>query len=235
MKYNNIPIIGILTIALCLSNIQTQAFDLFEKDRGKPPPPPPPPRPIISAKRQAQIPNPFRLRQQEQTRKTQKSRKPLPPQKDFLLRGTSRIGDKRMAILKAPDNKDFIQPLKDNVRTEIKHDKYQGYYLLSVDARQVQIEYPAESPCRKSNEEKGLECSQTDEGKTATLSLKRRKALPSPRKPPPVSKKPKKRDNKKKRKQQYKGFKRKVIKDEDVPPGMRVVRTPFGDRLVPKK
>ncbi len=230
MKYNNIPITLILTIALCLSNIQTQAFDLFEKDRGKPPPPPP--RPIISAKRQAQLPNPFRLRQQE--RKTQKSRKPLPPQKDFLLRGTSRIGDKRMVILKGPDNKDFIQSLKDNVRTEIKHNKYQGYYLLSVEAREVQIEYPTESPCRKSNEEKGLECSQTDEGKTATLSLKRRKALPSPKKPPPVSKKQKKRD-KKKRQQQYKGFKRKVIKDEEVPPGMRVVRTPFGDRLVPKK
>ncbi len=31
----------------------------------------------------------------------------------------------------------------------------------------------------------------------------------------------------------YKNFKRQVIKDEDVPPGMRVIHTPFGDRLVP--
>ncbi|MCK5521802.1 MAG: hypothetical protein KAI83_01595 [Thiomargarita sp.] len=49
-----------------------------------------------------------------------------------------------------------------------------------------------------------------------------------------LGKKPKKRDQKK-RKQQFQGFKRKVIKDEDVPPCMRVVRTLFGDRLVPKK
>jgi len=37
----------------------------------------------------------------------------------------------------------------------------------------------------------------------------------------------------KKRQQVYSQFQRTVIKDEDVPPGMRVVRTPFGDRLVP--
>ncbi|HID99598.1 MAG TPA: hypothetical protein EYP59_04825, partial [Thiotrichaceae bacterium] len=38
-----------------------------------------------------------------------------------------------------------------------------------------------------------------------------------------------------KRKELYKNFQKRVIKDEDVPPGMRVVRTPFGDRLVPIK
>lgn len=37
----------------------------------------------------------------------------------------------------------------------------------------------------------------------------------------------------KKRQQVYSQFQRTVIKDEEVPPGMRVVRTPFGDRLVP--
>jgi hypothetical protein len=37
----------------------------------------------------------------------------------------------------------------------------------------------------------------------------------------------------KKRQQVYSQFQRTVIKDADVPPGMRVVRTPFGDRLVP--
>jgi hypothetical protein len=37
----------------------------------------------------------------------------------------------------------------------------------------------------------------------------------------------------KKRQELYKNFQKQVIKDEDVPPGMRVVRTPFGDRLIP--
>jgi hypothetical protein len=53
--------------------------------------------------------------------------------------------------------------------------------------------------------------------------------------PPPVSpEEQRKRDEEqKKREEIYKNFKRQTIKDEDVPPGMRVVRTPFGDRLMP--
>lgn len=39
----------------------------------------------------------------------------------------------------------------------------------------------------------------------------------------------------KKRAERYKNFKPKVIRDDEVPPGMKVVRTPFGDRLVPLK
>ncbi len=38
----------------------------------------------------------------------------------------------------------------------------------------------------------------------------------------------------KRRKERYKKYQAKRIKAEDVPPGMKVVRTPFGDRLVPK-
>lgn len=37
------------------------------------------------------------------------------------------------------------------------------------------------------------------------------------------------------RRELYKDFKRRVIKDEEVPPGQKVIRTPFGDRLVPIK
>ncbi|OQW91363.1 MAG: hypothetical protein BWK78_04870, partial [Thiotrichaceae bacterium IS1] len=35
--------------------------------------------------------------------------------------------------------------------------------------------------------------------------------------------------------EKYKNFQRQFIRDEDVPPGMRIVHTPFGDRLVPNK
>lgn len=45
----------------------------------------------------------------------------------------------------------------------------------------------------------------------------------------------KREEARKKRAEKYKNFKPKRIKDEDVPEGMRVIRTPFGDRLVPKK
>ncbi|OQW94115.1 MAG: hypothetical protein BWK79_07530 [Beggiatoa sp. IS2] len=43
----------------------------------------------------------------------------------------------------------------------------------------------------------------------------------------------KREEERRKREELYKNFKRQTIEDKDVPPGMRVVRTPFGDRLVP--
>jgi len=91
MKYNNIPIIGILTTALCLSSIQTQAFDLFEEDRGKPPPPPPPP-PITAAKQQAQLPNPFQLRQQKSHAKLKNHANPYRPKKIFFFEAQVVLG-----------------------------------------------------------------------------------------------------------------------------------------------
>ncbi|MFK5969074.1 MAG: hypothetical protein QM487_02990, partial [Candidatus Marithrix sp.] len=152
-------------------------------------------------------------------------------------------GNKRAAILIAPNKKEFIQYLKSNKRTEIdskyiKSEKYESYYLLNVEAREVQIEYPINAPCRKDKDKDGVKCIEKSDGITiAALSLKERKALRPKR--TPVSTKPtinkKRNKNLEKRKEIYKNFKRKVIKDEDVPPGMRVVRTPFGDRLVPIK
>jgi hypothetical protein len=162
-----------------------------------------------------------------------------PPQKDFMIIGTSRIGDRRAVVLKGPDNKEFIQYFENNQRTAIKG--YPDYYLVSVEAREVKIEYSTEFPCSEDKQEKALTCEQSNNGKTfAVLKLKQRKALPPAKQPkkPQLSaadKAKKRAEAQKKRKELYKNFKRKVIKDEDVPPGMRVVRTPFGDRLVPIK
>jgi hypothetical protein len=151
----------------------------------------------------------------------------LKRQRDFVLQGTSRIGSRRAVVLKAPNNKQFILYFEDNVVTEIKD--YEGYYLLSVEPREIVIEYPEDAPCRKSNPKKGIICNEQDEGRTALLSLERNKIVAASSSQPQTAvasteEKPKKSK-----------FKRKVIKEEDVPPGMRVVHTPFGDRLIPVK
>ncbi len=155
-------------------------------------------------------------------KKRVKKRK-LKRQRDFVLLGTSRIGSRRAVVLKAPNNKQFIQYFEDNVVTEIKD--HEGYYLLSVEPREIVIEYPEDAPCRKSNGAKGIICNEQDEGRTALLSLEKSKIIASSPKPvtTATTEKPKTK------------FKRKVIKEEDVPPGMRVVHTPFGDRLIPVK
>ncbi|MCK5876370.1 MAG: hypothetical protein KAG43_01945 [Candidatus Marithrix sp.] len=232
----------IITFIVILFAINTQAFDLFNPERGNPPP-----KPIKNTSDSNKLQIPFTAKTSSIKPNRKEKPKKLLPQKDFALKGTSIIGNKRAAILIAPNKKEFIQYLKGNERTEIdstkylKSEKYQGYYLLEVNAREVQIEYPSNAPCRKDIEKNGVICTEKSGGITiASLSLKQRQALKAPKpvhKPKPLDTKTerdKKRQNAlEKRKKIYKNFKRKVIKDEDVPPGMRVVRTPFGDRLVP--
>lgn len=161
-------------------------------------------------------------------KKEMRKKRKLKRQRDFVLQGTSRIGNRRAVVLKAPNNKQFIQYFEDNVVTEIKD--YEGYYLLSVAPREIVIEYPEDAPCRKSNEAKGIICNQADEGRTALLSLEKRKTITSSSSNKPSTTTTKTSTEKPKTK-----FKRKVIKPEDVPPGMRIVHTPFGDRLIPVK
>ncbi|MBE9561487.1 MAG: hypothetical protein IMF12_01305 [Proteobacteria bacterium] len=231
-------IIIIFTSLLFVVNVQ--AFDLFNSERGKPPPKPLS-TPSTAGKNSNKLPIPFKAKASIKSTGKKKNGKLL-PQRDFALKGTSIIGDKKAAILVAPDKKEFIQYFKDNKRTPINSEKFKGYYLLKVTAREAEIEYPENAPCRKNKEKEGIKCIEKSGGITiASLSLKQRKALKAPRvpihKPLINAAKSNKRREKEleKRKKVYKNFKRKVIKDEDIPPGMRVVRTPFGDRLVPLK
>ena len=241
--------------ALILSGLfssYTFGFDLFNPDRGKSPAPqivPPPTLP--TSVRGGQLPEPF-PRARKPLPSIPKPPKPLLPQKDFILRGTSLIGKQRSVVLKGPDSKEFIQRLDNDQRTPITG--YPDYYLLSVSAREIQLEYPTDAPCRNDNPQQGIKCNKEDNGKTVLLSLQRQQALP-PKPVTPVqpssaqspatgssSNRPattleeiraRREEARKKREELYKNFQRRVIKDEDVPPGMRVVRTPFGDRLVP--
>jgi hypothetical protein len=217
-------------VLLSLCSLQIYAFDLFDADRGtdkataaaaaaaaltnatpppSPPPPPPPPPPA-----------------------------PAKPQQDFTLRATSRIGDSRSVILQGPDGREFVQHFVNNQRTPVRG--YPTYALLNVISRQAVIEYPTDSPCRTSNAAKGIQCKEN--GKIAEIKIIAKGAIAPPPPPPapppapnPVDEKNRADEELKKRQELYKNFQKQVIRDEDVPPGMRVVRTPFGDRLIPAK
>jgi len=214
-----------LTLVLIFLSGSCYGFDVFDQNRGKPPPPD---RPVPVVKKPPPKDTPFKKSRKRPSRPVRSQ-----PQRDFTLRGTSRIGKKRTAILKGPDNKDLVQRFENNQRTPIEG--YEGYYLLGVKAREVQIEYPKGAPCRKSNEQKGIEC----DGEIAILSLVQGRALPprrSARSRPP-SRPPTSRSarNRFPGPQSRNRPERKVIPPSEVPPGMRVVHTPFGDRLVPNR
>lgn len=251
MMNRSIQLGAIILAGFCSTHVL--GFDLFNPDRGKPQPSkiaPPPTFPTLAL---GQLPNPF-PRARKPLPPIPKPPKPLLPQKDFVLRGTSLIGKQRSVVLKGPDSKEFIQKLENDQRTPIAG--YPDYYLLNVNAREIQVEYPVDAPCRTDNPQQGIKCNKEDNGKTVALSLQRQQALP-PRPvpiPPPSQPSPvpspvaadstpppttldeiraRREEARQKREELYKNFQRRVIKDEEVPPGMRVVRTPFGDRLVP--
>jgi hypothetical protein len=223
----------IFTLAVFLLSNPILAFDLFNPERGKPPAP---------VRKAPQFPSRFQPAVPPKRTIPAPPPKKLLPQKDFTLLGTSRIGKKRTVILRGPDRNEFILRFK-NKRTPIK--KYKGYYLLKVEARDILIEYPEDAPCRRSNEKKGIICSADQ--KTATVSLKRGKAITplatAPRKtpsmPPPFTRQTQPpmapRPNRHPPQEGYKMPPKTKIKPENVPPGMRLIHTPFGDRLMPIK
>jgi hypothetical protein len=206
-------------LALLLSGtISANEFDLFNADRGKPPPPPvqveaPPPPPPP----------------------------PEPPkapalQKDFILRGTQIIGHRRSVTLETPNGKRVQLTLRNTAPTVITG--FPGYVLHSIEPRAVRLSYPQDAPCSESRTEKGVECVSATE---VLLTLQRGKPTPPkltpaiappvapvvpiapvPPPPPGTTAAPGQAQ-----------FQPRIIKDEEIPPGMKRIRTPFGDRLVP--
>ena len=238
----------------------TGTFDLFNSDRGQPPPTPPapiekPPTPVVVKK---------------EVKKAVPKKPPKPKiQRDFELLGTSQIGHRFTAIMRAPNGKKLIQSWRKDHPIPIRG--YTKYVLARIDPRRVQISYPDSAPCRKSKPQIGLSCHVN--GRIATLTMRRGKVAAQqlqfdfgkiPAEPKTQQEKIKNNaaaalileklnaGNKDKkplskadiakrekdaadRREMYKNFKRRVIKDEDVPPGQRKISTPFGDRLVPIK
>jgi hypothetical protein len=213
-------LIFVMGLALLFSPVtRAEDFDLFNADRGKPPAPvetPPAPPPVVPP-----APPP----------------KTAPPvQKDFILRGTQIIGDRRSVTLETPTGKRLQQSLHNHDATTLKG--FPGYVLHSIDPREIRLSYPADAPCLENRPEKGVQC----ESETlAVLTLQRGKPAPPKAQapvsipqavPPPVQVMPGAPVAIPPPGQQ---FQPRIIKDEEIPPGMKRIRTPFGDRLVPER
>jgi hypothetical protein len=231
----------ILVLLFIFYNSLGWGFDLFDPERNKPPEPPPVATPPASAA-PAALPNfPTAVARPQPE---------LLAQKDFVLRGISEIGQRYVVILEAPNTNVLVLDMGDKRRMSIQNG-YPDYYLVRLTDRRVRIDYPENAPCRNPNPQKGIKC--TNGGKSATLDFIIGQAVavatptPTPEIPvnpfaaamqaqqQPVSDEEQKRreEELERRRELYRNFQRQVIRDEDVPPGMRVVRTPFGDRLVP--
>jgi hypothetical protein len=168
---------------------------------------------------------------------------------EFTLIGTSRIGGKYSVIIQHRGGDTLMVKAGPNSSTQIPG--YSGYLMLNVDSGHISIRYPENVPCVEFRDQ-GVSC---DGANIAALSLANGEPLPGqevetslaagrsnetaadelPTNPfeallsrennVPVSN----RDGNFDRRER---FTPRRIDPEDVPPGMNVVSTPFGDRLV---
>lgn len=154
----------------------------------------------------------------------------------FVLVGTSRIGNTQAALLKHLSGDVIRVPLTDTVNPIPGHELYS---VVNHGAGQVAVRYPAAVPCGNFPEQ-GVSCDsntnitslslttasavvlaesgeEVAEPETETISnpfeaIRERGRIGDPSQPA--------------------RFQPRRIPPEDVPPGYRVVSTPFGDRLV---
>jgi len=228
-KYN-------LLILLYFSNAWA-GFDLFNQDRGKPPEPPPAPaQPAPPPTTPAPPPAP---------------KPPPPPQKDFVLKGTTKFGKNYQIFLQTPDGKDIIHEWKNTDKTS-EIEGFKDFSILNVTPREVVIRYPEESLCVNSHLDRGVMCA--IDQKTATLKLVR--GAPTP--PKPVAQLPSATPTTpaaatgglvpnapspeaqrlqalfQQAAQQNQPQNAPLKPGENPPAGMKVVKTPFGDRLIPE-
>jgi len=166
---------------------------------------------------------------------------------EFVLIGTSRIGSEYSIIIQHRGGDTLMVKAGPNSSTQIPG--YNGYSILDVGSGSVSIRYPENAPCVEFRDQ-GVNCDGAVN--IAALSLANGEALPGQEvetslagsrlgeatadEPPinpfealraqqnNVSVSNRDGDNER--------FTPRRILPEDVPPGMRVVSTPFGDRLV---
>jgi hypothetical protein len=168
---------------------------------------------------------------------------------EFTLLGTSRIGGSYSAILRHRSGESILVRSQENTETTIEG--HPGYSVLSVGAGKLSLRYPVSIPC-VGNVGQGVSCNadpNTAElvlGTSAPLSRAATSATFEQQAGSTESSTAQsinpfegiiaaQRDGNDPA-QDGRGsgerFVPKRISPEDVPPGMRVVATPFGDRLV---
>ena len=163
----------------------------------------------------------------------------------FTLVGTSRITDKTSVTLR------HVSGEKVRVRytgqpTNI--DGYEGFYVSAVNGRQISIQHPSSSPCMVFVE-RGIDCDQLNN--TSRIRLTSATAIPSSSEGITASEGLSVDPSEEVRGNPFdvlrrssgggasdgpienqRRFQPRRIDPAEVPPGMRVVSTPFGDRLV---
>jgi hypothetical protein len=170
---------------------------------------------------------------------------------EFTLLGTSRIGDSYSAILRHKSGESILVRSQANTATAIED--HAGYSILGVGPGKLSLRYPASVPCEEYVEQ-GVSCAVSSN--TAELVL----ATSTPLSRPALERQSRQTDSANSSKppvalvanpfealraaqvdgdnpaQNNDGadnrFSPRRISPDDVPSGMRVVSTPFGDRLV---
>ncbi len=158
----------------------------------------------------------------------------------FTLMGTSRIGDNYSAMVKHRGGETIIVRVGANGNTPLPD--YSGYSIVDVAAGNISIRYPGNSPCIEFSGQ-GVICN--DAANIARLTLPTSAPLPSLNLPDEliesVEDQPKNpfetlRNGAVAQDEEQAvnaaRFTPRRINPEDVPEGMRVISTPFGDRLV---
>lgn len=172
-------------------------------------------------------------------------------QPDFTLIGTTRIGDRKTALLAHRDGTTVSVALDESGATLVPG--YTQYQLIEVGSGEVALRYPDSSPC-VAFPDQGVDCSSNT---VASLDLKLGAALVEQQNPAttaeeeaegaePAQVVEENPDNPFARiraraeagapvnnaRANSQRFQPRRIPPDDVPPGYRVVSTPFGDRLV---
>lgn len=174
---------------------------------------------------------------------------------EFTLLGTARIGDDYSAMLRHRDGSAVSVKLAPDANTRIPG--YTDYTVVQMESGSVSIRYPDSQPCSE-NEDAGIRCSTA--GNIAILELvtaepvARREPVrqdnidsaadsgqddteengdnATPRNPFEAIRAAARRGDNNGQPAEPPRFQPRRINPEDVPEGMRVVSTPFGDRLV---
>lgn len=149
---------------------------------------------------------------------------------EFTLLGTSRIGDKYTVIIQPKDGEAIAVQADPAASTAIP--EHSDYAIVNVASGAVSIRYPGNTDCVEFAE-RGVSCSEA--GNIAELALATGESLPPSSPAPgiiiPIDTKQIVEEVQEEAAETNR-FNPRRISPEDVPPGMRVVSTPFGDRLV---
>lgn len=165
---------------------------------------------------------------------------------NFNLVGTARFGDHYSAVINNGNERNIR--INGSSGSVVFIPGYPGYQVIRISSGQVVIKYPAERDCINS-EDKGISC---NEANIATLRLTNAEPIISPltQREAEVASQSVQRSigqnsptnpfaallegasNSDASIEEANSFTPRRIDPEDVPSGMRIISTPFGDRLV---